>query len=229
MPKSRSLSELNPFRRFDLTQCREADCMPAWLTDQLREDAMIEIIEILRQEHRGIEKLLGVLERELSVFDRGDRPDYEVVLAVIDYFKGYPDSCHHPKEDIIVEKFKARDPLAASTIGDLQAEHREGARRLQRVAQAVEDVLSDQGLLRQAVNDIVRDFVNHERRHMAMEERVVFPAVIKALRSEDWADIALQLADRYGPPSESNFEEKFGALWRDIVKLEDAASDARSD
>jgi hemerythrin-like domain-containing protein len=149
--------------------------MPAWLTDQLREDAMIEIIEILRQEHRNIEKLLGVLERELNVFGRGDRPDYEVVLAVVDYFKGYPDSCHHPKEDIIVEKFKARDPLAASTIGDLAAEHREGARRLQRVAQAVEDVLSDQGLLRQTVNDIVRDFVNHERRHMAMEERVVFP------------------------------------------------------
>jgi hemerythrin-like domain-containing protein len=202
--------------------------MPAWLTDQLREDAMIEIIEILRQEHRNIEKLLGVLERELNVFGRGDRPDYEVVLAVVDYFKGYPDSCHHPKEDIIVEKFKARDPLAASTIGDLAAEHREGARRLQRVAQAVEDVLSDQGLLRQTVNDIVRDFVNHERRHMAMEERVVFPAVIKALRSEDWADIALQLADRYGPPSESNFEEKFAALWRDIVRLEDAALDARS-
>ena len=63
---------------------------------------------------------------------------------------------------------------------------------------------------------------------MAMEERVVFPAVIKALRSEDWADIALQLADRYGPPSESNFEEKFAALWRDIVRLEDAALDARS-
>jgi hemerythrin-like domain-containing protein len=202
--------------------------MPAWLADQLREDAMIEIIEILRQEHRNIEKLLGVLERELNVFGRGDRPDYEVVLAVVDYFKGYPDSCHHPKEDIIVEKFKARDALAASTIGDLAAEHREGARRLQRVAQAVEDVLSDQGLLRQTVNDIVRDFVNHERRHMAMEERVVFPAVIKALRSEDWADIALQLADRYGPPSESNFEEKFAALWRDIVRLEDATLDARS-
>jgi hemerythrin-like domain-containing protein len=202
--------------------------MPAWLADQLREDAMIEIIEILRQEHRNIEKLLGVLERELNVFGRGDRPDYEIVLAVVDYFKGYPDSCHHPKEDIIVEKFKARDALAASTIGDLAAEHREGARRLQRVAQAVEDVLSDQGLLRQTVNDIVRDFVNHERRHMAMEERVVFPAVIKALRSEDWADIALQLADRYGPPSESNFEEKFAALWRDIVRLEDATLDARS-
>ena len=65
---------------------------------------MVDIIQGLRQEHRNIESLLRVLERELSVFDRGERPDYEVVLAVIDYFKDYPDSCHHPKEDMIVEK-----------------------------------------------------------------------------------------------------------------------------
>ena len=33
------------------------------------EDAMVEIIEILRQEHRNIEKLLRVMEQELGVFD----------------------------------------------------------------------------------------------------------------------------------------------------------------
>ena len=70
---------------------------------------MTYVIEVLRQEHRNIEKLLRVLERELSVFDRGERPDYEVVLAVIDYFTDYPDTCHHPKEDMIVAKLKARD------------------------------------------------------------------------------------------------------------------------
>ncbi len=41
------------------------------------------IIDRLCQEHRNIEKLLLVLERELSVFDRGERPDYEVISAVI--------------------------------------------------------------------------------------------------------------------------------------------------
>ena len=34
---------------------------------------MSYIIEVLRQEHRNIETLLCVLERELSVFDRGER------------------------------------------------------------------------------------------------------------------------------------------------------------
>jgi hemerythrin-like domain-containing protein len=192
-----------------------------------REILMIEIIEVLRQEHRNIEKLLSVLERELSVFDRGDRPDYEVVLAVIDYFKDYPDSCHHPKEDIIVQKFKARDPVAAVTIGDLEAEHREGAKRLRRVAQAVELVLSDQDLLRQSVDDIIRDFINHERQHMAMEERIVFPAVLNALGVEDWADIALQLADRYGPLSQPDFEEKFSTIRRNILDMEEEAEAER--
>jgi hemerythrin-like domain-containing protein len=188
---------------------------------------MIEIIEILRQEHRNIEKLLRVLERELNVFDRGDRPDYDVVLAVIDYFRDYPDSCHHPKEDIIVRKFKARDPVAAAAIGDLEAEHQEGARRLRRVAQAVESVLSDRDLMRQTVDDIIRDFINHERRHMAMEERVMFPAVLEALGPEDWADIALQMADRYGPPWQPDFEERFSTLRRNILEMEEEAEARR--
>ena len=192
-------------------------------TDQAapRKGKMTAFIEVLRQEHRNIESLLRVLERELSVFDRGERPDYEVVLAVIDYFKGYPDSCHHPKEDMIVEKLKVRDPVAAATIGDLEAEHQEGTKRLRRVGQAVERVLSDQDLVRQNVDNIIRDFINHERQHMAMEERVVFPAALDALRPEDWADIALRLADRYDPFYQAGFEEKFNKLRRNILKMEE--------
>jgi hypothetical protein len=34
---------------------------------------------------------------------------------------------------------------------------------------------------------------------MAIEERVVFPEALNALRAEDWADIALKLADHYDP------------------------------
>jgi hemerythrin-like domain-containing protein len=190
---------------------------------------MAYMIEVLRQEHRNIESLLGVLERELSVFDRGERPDYEVVLAVIDYFKDYPDSCHHPKEDMIVEKIKARDPAAAATMGDLEAEHQEGTKRLRRVAQAVERVLSDHDLLRQNVDNIIRDFIDHERQHMAMEERVVFPAALKVLRPEDWADVALKMADRSDPFYQWGFEEKFNTLRRNILKMEEEAEAERAD
>jgi hypothetical protein len=49
---------------------------------------MPELIEVLREEHRNIEKLLLVLEREFDVFGRREQPDYEVVHAVTGYFNG---------------------------------------------------------------------------------------------------------------------------------------------
>ncbi len=188
---------------------------------------MTYIVEVLRQEHRNIERVLRILERELNVFDRGDRPNYDVVLAAIKYFKDYPDSCHHPKEDVIFAKLRARDTAAVENIGDLEAEHREGAKRLRKVAQIVEAVLSDQDLMRTTATDAIRDFIEHERRHMAMEERVVFPAALKALRASDWAEIALRLANREDPLSQPVLEEKFNMLRRKIVELEDEAEAAR--
>ena len=188
---------------------------------------MVEIIEILRQEHRNIEKLLHVMEQELSVFDRGERPDYEVLGAVIEYFKNYPDSCHHPKEDIIYEKFKTRAPTRAASIADLQAEHRYGAVQLRRVAQAIDSVLNDQELLRESVHAIVRDFIENERSHIALEDEVIFPVILETLQPDDWADIALTLADRYGPPHDADFEEQFSTLRRNILDLEEDAASRR--
>jgi hemerythrin-like domain-containing protein len=185
---------------------------------------MIGIIEILQREHRNIEKLLDVIEQELGVFDRGEHPDYEVLGAVIDYFRHYPDTCHHPKEDLIYEKFKSRDPAQAKLVANLRAEHREGAARLRRAAHAIDNVLNDQDLLRDTVDRIVRDFVDGERKHIALEEREVFPAIVKALKAADWAEIALTLADRYGVPSQPAFEARFSALCRNILDLEKAAA-----
>jgi hypothetical protein len=100
---------------------------------------MAYIIAVLRQEHCNIESRLRV-ERELIVFDRGERPDYEVGRAVIDYFKEYPD--YHPKEDMIVEKLKARDPVAAATIGDLEAFGRIEAHRAFHILQLADSCVN---------------------------------------------------------------------------------------
>ena len=115
------------------------------------------IIERLSQEHRNIEKLLTILERELQVFHRGDRPDYEIMGAVISYFELYPEIYHHPQEDLVFAKLKIRDPAAAAKVGDLAGEHQRGAERLSRVAHAVNSVLAGREVLRQNVDSLARD------------------------------------------------------------------------
>jgi hypothetical protein len=57
----------------------------------------------------------------------------------------------------------------------------------------------------------------------------VFPAVLNALGVEDWADIAMQLADRYGPLSQPDFEEKFSTIRRNILDMEEEAEAKRPD
>ncbi|MGB8568716.1 MAG: hemerythrin domain-containing protein [Pseudolabrys sp.] len=81
------------------------------------------IIERLSREHRNIEMLLAVLERELEIFDRGSRPDYEVIRAIISYFELYPEVYHHPQEDLVFAKLKLRDPTAAAHRAPAASHH----------------------------------------------------------------------------------------------------------
>lgn|SRR5664280_1892829 len=181
---------------------------------------MSKIVLILLEEHRNIDKLLLVLEQELEVFDRSKGPDYEIMQAAIQYFQDYPENCHHPKEDMVFEKLKLRDPAAATRIGETEAEHQVEADRLCRFAQAVDDILAGREFLRRDFHNIVRDFIEHQRQHMDKEERLLFPAAIKSLRPEDWADIDARLNDKKDPLFDGAIETKFHALERTILRWE---------
>lgn len=185
------------------------------------------IIERLSREHRNIEALLAVLERELEIFDSGDRPDYEVIRAIISYFELYPELYHHPQEDLVFAKLKLRDPAAAAKIGNLAFEHQKGAERLRRVAQAVDSVLADREILRQNVDHIVRDFIESERRHIMMEDREFFPAALKALQPQDWTEIASASTSREDPLFSEAAEETFDELRARVLQLEQEAEAER--
>ena len=188
---------------------------------------MSNIIQILLEEHRNIDKLLLVLERELDVFGRSEEPDYEIFQAVIQYFQDYPENCHHPKEDMVFEKLKARDAAAADRIGDAEADHRVETLRLRRLVEAVEDILAGREFLRQTFHDVVHEFIAHQRQHMDKEERLLFPAAIKGLRPEDWADIDARLNDRKDPLFNGVIETKFQALQRTILRWEQETETSR--
>jgi hemerythrin-like domain-containing protein len=189
---------------------------------------MPKIIDILLEEHQNIEKLLLVLEHELEIFDRSGRPDYEILQTIIQYFQDYPESCHHPKEEKIFEKLKARDPAAAKRFGDVEAEHAVETRRLRSFARAVEYILADQEFLRETFHLAVHDFIEHQREHLKKEERLLFPAAVKALRPEDWAEIDARLDDRKDPLFNSVVEEKFHNLEKTILRWEQETEETRA-
>ena len=188
---------------------------------------MSNIIQILLEEHRNIDKLLLVLENELEVFDRSEVPDYEILQAVLQYFEDYPENFHHPKEDMVFEKLKMRDPAAVERIGDVEAEHELETSRLRRLIDAVEEILAGREFLRQAFHDVVSDFIKHQRQHMDKEERLLFPAAVQRLRPEDWADIDARLNDHKDPLFNGVVETKFQALQRTILRWQRETESSR--
>ena len=185
------------------------------------------LIERLTREHRNVEALLFVLERELEIFDRSGRPDYEVIRAIISYFEVYTEVYHHPQEDLVLAKLENRDSAAAKKVGCLALEHQKGAERLRRVAQAIDNVLADREILRENVDNIIRDFIEHERRHIMMEDRDFFPAALKALEPQDWTEIASALTSRKDPLFSDAAEETFDAVRTRILQLEQEAEAER--
>jgi hemerythrin-like domain-containing protein len=129
---------------------------------------------------------------------------------------------------LIFAKLKVRDPAAAEKVGDLAREHQQGAERLRRVARAIDSVLADREIPRKNVDNIVRDFIDHQRHHIMMEDRDFFPAALKALEPQDWTEIASAMTNPEDPLFSEAAEETFGALRAHILRLEQEADAERN-
>lgn len=178
---------------------------------------MSEIIDKLEQEHANIEKLLDVLEGELSAFAKAEPVYYELILDIIDYFLDYPDLAHHPKEDLIYQKLRERDPKVAAQVGDLEAEHQNVGTLTREFAQTVRAVLLDTEISREDVVRAAKSFIDFQRRHLEMERTTFFPAALGALNEADWVAIDAAAQDRPDPLFNGVAAQRYERLYRDIM------------
>jgi hemerythrin-like domain-containing protein len=68
-------------------------------------------IGILMKEHRLIERMIRLLEKELQESKKNLKIDTEFMTIVIDFFITYADKTHHRKEEDILFNALARKPL----------------------------------------------------------------------------------------------------------------------
>lgn len=187
---------------------------------------MSDVMNQLREEHRNIAKLLQALEYQLAVFDTGEKPDYDVLNAIADYFVGFPDRCHHPKEDLVYRKMRERDPGLAERMVDLEAEHGKIAALARRFQNAIQNILQEVEVPRGAFEDLARHFVGEQRRHMQAEEEHFFPLALKVLTADDWREIDEQISQERDPVFDGEGAEEFAAL-RDTILAWEAEDEAQ--
>jgi hemerythrin-like domain-containing protein len=181
---------------------------------------MAEVLLQLREEHANMKRLLAALEHQLALFDKGEQPDYDVFLSAADYFTGFSDCCHHPKEDLILQRIKQVDPDAAQSIPDLEAEHQQLGVLARHFHEAVTNVLEEVEVPRSAFDAVLRHFVGEQRRHMHMEEERFFPLAESVLTEEDWAALDRKVTKESDPLFGGEVAEEYRDLLRAILAWE---------
>ena len=67
----------------------------------------------LMWEHRLIERLVLVLEKELKNIDTSRKADVDLLTTAVDFFRTYADRTHHGKEEDILFRDLRKKPLSA--------------------------------------------------------------------------------------------------------------------
>ena len=181
---------------------------------------MASVIETLSDEHRNVARLLDALEHQIEMLDGAQGPDYEFLQGVANYFCDYPDRCHHPKEDAVLARLRAKYPEEAAAVGDLAREHREAAARARRFRDNIRALFLDAVMPRDTIVGSARTFIEAERRHMRMEEERFFPVAAMKFTPDDWRDIENQLKEERDPLFGEQVEEEFRRLRERLLACE---------
>ena len=90
----------------------------------------MEATELLKKEHRIIERVLASLEVAAGRLSAGEPVAPGIFIMAADFIKGFADGCHHKKEeDVLFPAMQgAGIPREGGPIGVMLAEHEQGRR-----------------------------------------------------------------------------------------------------
>lgn len=159
-------------------------------------------------------RLMSRLQREI---DAGENPDLPLLGEIGDYLAGFPDACHHPKEDLIYRRLGERSADLGEIGADLEYEHERLGRMTRRYVEALDET-REKGTPPKGLTATIDDLVRTYRRHMQMEETHLFPMAIRVLRKPDWDDINSTLFEERDPLADVR-SSKFERLRDEIAEL----------
>ena len=177
---------------------------------------MTDALHVIKTEHRNLMRVVNVFDIVL----REAEPDFPLLTAIVDYLQQFPDTYHHPKEDLFLFKaLRMRDPDAAGILDELEAEHElclNATTNLRVALDAYREGLPGSAGTFRAVAE---DYRRLQLRHLQKEEGVVMPMAKLALRPEDWVEINAAFADNRDPLFSDDAQESVRALYSRVVNL----------
>jgi len=177
---------------------------------------MANPIAAWQEEHANFSRLLDLLEREVSAFSGGDRPNYDLMSDVVHYLRGFSDQVHHPREDVAFARLAAHDPDMGIVVNRLLQEHRVIAVAGTALAHEIDNAMGDVVASREALEAAAATYLVYYRNHLNVEDSRILPRAALVLKPEDWAAVVLAIPGTPDPLFGDSVQGRFRELRRQI-------------
>jgi hemerythrin-like domain-containing protein len=144
----------------------------------------MQTIETLRAEHEGVLTVLEQLERAVAAAERGVPVPVAVFADIQEFFVTFVAHCHHGKEEAEIFPRLERG-VTAGLMAQLDREHDEGHDLAARYIDAVAGYIPGHKAAGARLAAAARGYADFLRRHIALEDRELFPAIEAALSGVD--------------------------------------------
>lgn len=143
-------------------------------------------IEILKREHRIIEKVVLALPGLAETVERGDPVDLEMLEGLVPFMREFADGCHHAKEEDILFPTLLKNglPPKGGPVQVMCAEHETGREFVSRLEKAVSVYRVDRAQGAEILAAILRDIASLYMAHIRKEDGVLFPMAEQLLGKE---------------------------------------------
>jgi len=148
--------------------------------------------ETLQKEHKVCSTMLGAMEREIGRVEGGDVFDGEDFQLLVDFFEYYMEECHEPKEaQLLFNKMTERGVSdEGGLVAEMAGEHDELGARLKEAESYLPKAREGDAKARAAFFTDLKSYITGMRRHMKVEDEVLFPMVEHVLTQRELEELA---------------------------------------
>jgi hemerythrin-like domain-containing protein len=143
----------------------------------------------LMNEHRVIERMLGILTKASNRLEKGQDIDPGLYVGAVDFLKNFADKCHHTKEEkLLFEKMMERGVSGeVGPIAVMMREHQDGRAHVKSLDKLSKEKMSKttrEGLIKSS-----RAYVDLLSKHIQKEDNVLYPLANQILDKEDQKEL----------------------------------------
>jgi hemerythrin-like domain-containing protein len=147
------------------------------------------VLSCLKSDHHLFTVLLDAAAEQIDALEANGAADAALLKAIAGYFTNYPQTFHHPLEEVIYGHLACCMPGFADDVYGLVEDHKDVAERARAFRGATELLDAHDPSARRQYIRLARAFVEGERAHLTAEEQLFFPYAERLLSRQQWAEV----------------------------------------